>query len=139
MATGHNIPMGLRAAYLSMHRQTDSCFSGYKVTAHQFVLLALLAEEDGITQKELAMRAFSDSNTIRAMLKLLERRDLIARSRACEDGRAYHISITHKGRQIFERLMEESEPLRKRMLALFTKNEIKMLGIFLKRISESMT
>jgi len=138
MVTGHNIPMGLRAAYLSMHRQTDSCFAGHGVTANQFVLLALLAEQDGITQQELARRAFSDPNTIRAMLVLLEKRGLVTRQQHPNDGRARNVTITRKGRRTYERLLQESEPLRRRMLAPFQSEEVKMLTIFLNRLSEAM-
>jgi DNA-binding MarR family transcriptional regulator len=139
MVTGHNIPMGLRAAYLSMHRQTDACLAKYGVTANQFVLLALLADEDGITQQELARRAFSDPNTVRAMLVLLGKRGLVARRQHPNDGRARNVTITRKGRQTYQRLLEESEPLRRRILALFRNNQVKMLTMFLSRISEAMT
>jgi DNA-binding MarR family transcriptional regulator len=139
MVTGHNIPMGLRAAYLSMHRQTDACFAEHGVTANQFVLLALLAEEDAITQHELARRAFSDPNTIRAMLALLEKRGLVAREQHPRDGRARNVTITRKGRQAYKRLLQQSGPLRKRMLTLFRSDEVKMLVMFLSRISEAMT
>ena len=139
MVTGHNIPMGLRAAYLSMHRQTDACLAKYGVTANQFVLLALLADEDGITQQKLARRAFSDPNTIRAMLVLLGKRGLVARRQHSNDGRARNVTITRKGRQTYQRLFEESEPLHRRMLALFRRDQVKMLIMFLSRISEAMT
>jgi DNA-binding MarR family transcriptional regulator len=139
MVTGHNIPMSLRAAYLSMHRQTDACFAEHGVTANQFVLLALLAEEDAITQHELARRAFSDPNTIRAMLALLEKRGLVAREQHPHDGRARNVTITRKGRRAYKRLLQQSGPLRKRMLTLFRSDEVKMLVMFLSRISEAMT
>ena len=60
MATGHDIAMGLRAAYWSMHRQPNTRVARHRATAEQFVLLALLAERDGITQQELGRRASSD-------------------------------------------------------------------------------
>lgn len=119
MPTGHDIPMGLRAAYLSMHRQTDACPAKQGVTANQFVLLALLAEDDGITQQQLVKRASSDPNTIRAMLALLEKQGLVARDQHPDDRRARHIIITRKGRQTFKKLMGASEQLRERMFVLF--------------------
>ena len=77
MTSGHEIAMGLRAAYWSMHRQTNAHLAPQGATAEQFVVLALLAKEDGITQQELGRRATSDPNTIRAMLVLLEKRGLV--------------------------------------------------------------
>ncbi|MBN1895611.1 MarR family transcriptional regulator [bacterium] len=107
MNKGHNLVMALRAAYLSMHRQTNAHLAAVGVTADQFVCLALLAEEDGITQQELVRRATSDPNTIRAMLMLLEKRGLVKRERHPTDGRARHVTLTPRGRAVYRRSMEE--------------------------------
>ena len=80
--------MALRAAYWAMHRQTQARLARCGVTADQFVLLALLAEQDGITQQELVRRASSDANTVRAMLVLMESRGLVTRKGHPTDGRA---------------------------------------------------
>src|SRR5438067_557518 len=88
MDHARELPLVLRAAYFAMHRVSDGHFSRHGVTADQFVLLACLAEEDGIAQQELARRASSDPSTIRAMLLLLEGRRLVARERDPEDNRA---------------------------------------------------
>lgn len=138
MATGHDIAMGLRAAYLSMHRQTNSHLAPCRMTADQFVLLALLAEQDGITQRELTRRASSDPNTIRAMLVLLENRGLVARRRNPSDGRARRVTLTRKGRQAYDRLWAKIRPLQHRLSALFQADEAETLVVFLNRISEAM-
>ena len=65
--------MGLRAAYLTMHRRANAEFARFGLTADQFVLLTALAEADGVTQKELARRTASDANTMSEMLGRLER------------------------------------------------------------------
>jgi len=139
MTSGHDMAMGLRAAYWAMHRQTDACLARRGVTAHQFVLLALLAEQDGISQQELVRRASSDANTVRAMLVLLESRGLVVRGQHPTDGRARRVTLTRKGRQIYERLWAESEPLRQRLLDTFEPKEADALVEFLNRVSEAMT
>lgn len=139
MATGHDIAMGLRAAYLSMHRQTNSDLAPFRMTADQFVLLALLTEQDRITQQELARRASSDPNTIRAMLVLLENRGLVARRRHPTDGRALRVTLTRKGRQAYAKLSAEIKPLQIRLSSLFQAEKAKTLVVFLDRISETMT
>ena len=40
------IPLALRAASLTLHRQSDAAFAPYDVTADQFVLLATLSEDE---------------------------------------------------------------------------------------------
>jgi DNA-binding MarR family transcriptional regulator len=136
MASGHEIAMGLRAAYWAMHRRTEAALARCGVTADQFVLLALLAEQDGITQQELVRRASSDANTIRAMLVLLESRGLVAREQHPTDGRARRVILTRKGKRAYERLWAQSEPLRQQMLAAFEPEEAEAFVEFLARIPE---
>jgi len=138
MATGHNIAMGLRAAYLSMHRQTNIYLAPHEITADQFVLLALLSEQDGITQQELARRATSDPNTIRAMLVLLENRGLITRRPHPTDGRAYSVALTRMGRHTYAKLTRRISTLQDKLLNLFGLEESENVVEFLRRISEAM-
>lgn len=138
MKTGHDIAMGLRAAYLSMHRQTNSHLAPFGMTADQFVLLALLSEQDGITQQELARRASSDPNTIRAMLVLLENRGLVKRRQHPADGRALRITITRKGRQAYAKLSAAIRPLQIQLSSPFQAKEINMIIKSLGKVSEAM-
>lgn len=118
-----NIAMALRAAYLSLHRQTNLYLIKHNVTADQFVCLAILNEEDGITQRELSTRAMSDPNTISAMLVLLENQKLITREDHPGDKRAKKVFLTKKGTSILEELIKELKPVRDKMITALTENE----------------
>ncbi len=132
------LPRLLRAAYFGMHRASDGHFSRHGVTADQFVLLACLAEEHEITQQELARRASSDPSTVRAMLVLLEGRGLVARQRHPADNRARVVTLTAKGRRLFDRLRKTSEPIRMQMLAGFSADEARSLVGGLRRVINNM-
>jgi DNA-binding MarR family transcriptional regulator len=139
MKTGHDIAMALRAAYLSMHRQTNSHLARFGMTADQFVLLALLSEGDGITQQQLAHRATSDPNTIRAMLLLLEDRGLVKRRRHPTDGRALKIIITRRGSNTYAKLSAAIRPLQNRLSSPFQAKEINMMIKSLGKVSKAMS
>jgi DNA-binding MarR family transcriptional regulator len=136
--SGREVARALRAAYLALHRQTNACFAEDGVTADQFVLLAALADADGVTQQELVRRVGSDPSTVRAMLLLLEGRGLVSRERHPADGRARRVTLTGKGRRLFEQLLTKSEGLRARMLAAFRLEEVAALVRFLRRVAEVM-
>jgi DNA-binding MarR family transcriptional regulator len=138
MASGHDVAMGLRAAYWALHRRTRECLAPHGVTADQFVLLALLAEEDGVTQQKLVRRAASDANTIRAMLVRLERRTLVTREPHPTDGRARRVVLTRKGRRTLDKLWAQSEALRLRLLTAFQPEEADTLLEFLARAREAL-
>jgi DNA-binding MarR family transcriptional regulator len=137
MATGHDIAMALRAAYLAMHRQTDACLARHGVTADQLVLLAALDRGDALTQKELASRTASDANTVRAMLLLLENRGIISRTQHATDARARTVTMTPKGKRIFNQLWESSEPIREQLLSALGPREATVLLGILERVTQA--
>ncbi len=100
-----------------MHRRTNEALAPHGVTADQFVLLSRLADEDAITQQELARRTSSDPNTIRTMLVLLEKRSLVVRRPHRSDGRAYCILLTDKGRRRFAAMLIATDRCRRKMLS----------------------
>jgi DNA-binding MarR family transcriptional regulator len=113
---GHELAMALRAAYLTMHRRTDSLLLRSGVTADQFVVLMELSQGDALTQRELVARTSSDPNTLRAMLVLLERQRLIVRRPHPSDGRARSVSLTQKGWRVFRELWRKSERVRRELV-----------------------
>jgi len=134
----HDLAMGLRMAYWAMHRHTDERLIKRGVTANQFVLLALLMEEDGITQQDLVLRASSDPSTIRAMLVLLEKKGLVVRDQHSRDGRALSVTLTRKGRRAYKQMWTDTQSVRWRLLAALEPSEIVFLGELLARITDSM-
>src|SRR5215468_6932022 len=101
--------MRLRGAYLTFHRMANAFFEKLGVTADQFVVLTLLAEADGVTQRDLVEQAFSDANTIGEMLTRLEKKRLVRRERHPKDGRARCIFLTPGGRKKQKELWESWE------------------------------
>lgn len=130
--------MRLRAAYLSMHRTFQAHFAPFGVTADQFVVLSLLAEEDGIIQRELVRRTCSDANTITALLGLLERKRLISRVRHDNDGRARCIYLTAEGHTLQRKLARSSEHLHSRLHESVPPEELAHLLRCLERVAAAM-
>jgi MarR family transcriptional regulator, lower aerobic nicotinate degradation pathway regulator len=135
---GHDLAMALRAAYLAMHRRTDALMTRSGVTADQFVVLCALAEGDALTQRELVTRTSSDPSTLRAMLVLLERRQLIGRRPHSTDGRARTVSLTVEGKRLHRDLWRKSEVLRKELLADLAPDDVGSLVTHLRRLTATM-
>lgn len=74
--------------------------SSHDITAEQWVVLNRLAEQDGITQKELAQRVGKDPTNITRILDQLEKKGLIARRHNALDRRSYLASLTEEGRAL---------------------------------------
>ncbi|MEC0370978.1 MarR family winged helix-turn-helix transcriptional regulator [Paenibacillus chibensis] len=97
---GHLISKTSRALmrYLTMHFKEDD------ITPEQWTVLKRLGEQDGITQKELALLADKDQATLTKILDILERKQLVRRGRNMDDRRSFLIFITDEGRRLRERL-----------------------------------
>ena len=138
-AAGHDLAMGLRAAYLTMHRRANAEFARLGLTADQFVILTALAEADGVTQKELARRTASDANTMSEMLGRLERRGLVTRKRDASDGRARRVSLTASGREIRQGAWDGIAAFCETLAGLVPSAELAALVGHLERIARGMT
>lgn len=138
MTTGKDIARNVKTAYALMHRQTQSLLSKHGMTAEQYVLLAVLNIEDGVTQQELTRRAASDPNTVRAMLVLLEGKGLVARRVNDTDRRARRVLVTAKGRRKYKQLASALAPLQDALRAPFSEPEACALVDALQRFCEAV-
>lgn len=132
------LPMAIRAAYFTLHRETDHCFSELGVTADQFVLLATLDREHAVTQRELAKRMPSDPSTVRAMLVLLEKQGLVVRVPNPSDARAKSVSLTTLGKKKLEQLWVASESIRQTMSSALNEKEYRILVKLLNQVTEAI-
>ena len=133
-----NIPLVLRRAYLAMHRLTESCLKDLGITADQLVVLVALMEGDGITQQELARRASSDPNTIRAMLLQLEKRGMIRRINHPMDKRSHQVHLTAKGKAFWKKTPKATAPVRKQILSVLQPADAAALSEYLTRLAEKL-
>lgn len=138
--TFSNTPaMKLRCAYLNMHRTFDAYFRRHGVTADQFALLSVLAEEEGITQQELSRKLASDPNTIAAMVTLLQHREILRREVRDGDGRAKAVFLTAAGRKLLARLKSGSSALHQVLEECFRGEKQQAAFAVLKRVASVMS
>ena len=129
--------MRLRAAYFALHRHSNRHFLQFETTADQYVLLSYLAEEDGITQKELSARCSSDARTIGTMIELLEQKGLVKRQPHPSDLRAWQVFLTKNGRARHAQLRKNSEEVREILYSTLEPEELAIIHKALDRIAEA--
>ena len=99
-----------------MHRQADLALEPFGVTASQFVVLSVLFEQDGISQRELVDRITSDANTIRPVLQALMHKGYVGREPHPTDGRAWCVKLTEDGHAAFVEMRSGTNSFRKRLV-----------------------
>lgn len=133
---GHDVAMHLRGAYLTMHRAANLRFqNSFNVTADQYVILNILAANEGISQQVIKDRCYSDPNTIGAIIRLLEKKRLVVRIRNKTDRRAWQVCLTPKGRRIQKKVWEFSKTIHRQLQQLFrNETERKTVNRILDRV-----
>lgn len=73
------------------------------LTYTQYITMMVLWEENNINVKNLGKKLFLDSGTLTPLLKKLESKGYIERTRLTTDGRNLILSITEKGKKLKEK------------------------------------
>ena len=73
------------------------------LTYTQYITMMVLWEENNINVKNLGEKLFLDSGTLTPLLKKLESKGYIERTRLTTDGRTLILSITEKGKKLKEK------------------------------------
>ncbi|MGX1023668.1 MarR family winged helix-turn-helix transcriptional regulator [Psychroflexus sp. MBR-150] len=67
------------------------------ITYPQYLVMLVLWQYKEMTVKDIGSKLFLESNTLTPLLKRLEQKQLINRSRSMEDERTVNVSLTTKG------------------------------------------
>lgn len=108
----------LALLYTKAEKRTDAFFLSRGITAAQYNVLALLAEEDdGINQLSISRRMLVSQGNITRILDKLLRAGLIRRVEDTSDRRHKRISITSKGRKLHREIKPAYEQLIRKLPA----------------------
>jgi DNA-binding MarR family transcriptional regulator len=105
----------------------------YGLTREQSHVLRFLYEADGpLTINKIAVRVLRKHNSVSTIIKRMERNHLVDRVRVSDD-RQYEISITQKGRELFEKMPTNSI---KMAFSALSKEEKKLFVLYLQKLED---
>lgn len=87
----------LYAAHIAINRLYKPMLDRMGITYPQYLVLATLGENDGITIGAIAERLSLESSTITPPVKRLEQAGLVQRTRSKIDERQVHVSLSKAG------------------------------------------
>ncbi|MEL6848497.1 MAG: MarR family transcriptional regulator [Bacteroidota bacterium] len=86
--------------------------AGADITTEQWVIIQALAQNNGLSQAELATQSFKDAPTVSRIINLLVEKGITTRKRSGDDRRRYQILLTDKGQAIYEQVLPSVLALR---------------------------
>lgn len=81
------------------------------LTYTQYITMLVMWETEHINVKELGEKLFLDSGTLTPVLKKLEQKDFVKRTRDKEDERVLNVTLTDSGRRLKERAAQIPEEM----------------------------
>ncbi len=108
------------------------------ITVDQWVLLKVIEENEGASQKEIAEYAVKDGASVTRILDLLEKKQLVMREPIQNNRRQYAIHLSEKGRIFIDAHIDLISQHRAKSLDGFAQSEIDQLHSFLIRIQQNM-
>jgi MarR family transcriptional regulator, transcriptional regulator for hemolysin len=118
-------------------RFLSSHLKQYEVTPEQWTVLKKLAEQDGISQKELAIKVDKDQPTLTRILDILERKELINKQINKDDRRSFLLYLTDNGISLKEELIPVIESLFERLLQGIPEEKLRVFNQVLEKINSN--
>ncbi|HHW94892.1 MAG TPA: MarR family transcriptional regulator [Mogibacterium sp.] len=96
----------LYAASREMIKKYKPYLDKIGLTYTQYIAMIVMWETGKINVKDLGERLFLDSGTLTPLLKSLEKKGLITRTRDKDDRRVLNVELTDKGEKLKEKAIE---------------------------------
>lgn len=111
---------------------------GMGITVEQWILLKIIEENDGLTQKELANKSFRDPASITRTLDILNKKEFVERNPVENNRRQYSISLTATGNGFIEKYMPIINSHRAKSIDGISQEELETLNRLLGKIQSNM-
>jgi MarR family transcriptional regulator, organic hydroperoxide resistance regulator len=113
--------------------------AGEEITPEQWVVLARLWQEDGRTQTELGESTWRDRPTMSRILDGMEKRGLLVRRASAEDGRAWRVHLTPRGKALEARLVPVARRIVEQSLRGVSKADLATTRATLQKVFANLT
>jgi DNA-binding MarR family transcriptional regulator len=117
----------LHRAQLAVFEGILQCFAESEVTAAEFLVLVVVAENPGINQADLAKSLEVERPRIVPTLNSLEKRGLAKRTQVAEDARVRQIHLTKTGNQLVKVLQRRARDHQKKIMARLDETEARVV------------
>jgi DNA-binding MarR family transcriptional regulator len=112
---------------------------GMGITVEQWILLKIIEENDGLTQKELADKSLRDPASITRTLDLLNKKSFVERVPVENNRRRYSVCLKKEGRAFIKKYMHVISNHRAKSIEDISKKDLDLLTQLLGKIQKNMS
>jgi DNA-binding MarR family transcriptional regulator len=129
----------LKRAQAALHAALAGALREHGATLAQYAVLAALDEEPGLSNAELARRAFVTPQTMNQVLRELEQRQWVIRQPHPGHGRILQAGLTRDGRSTLRACHQVADTVEEQMLAGLSPADRQLLSAALRTCIEALT
>lgn len=100
-------------------------------------VMAVLGDHGASTQRYLVESTLMDKVTVNRAVKTLADRKLIDRTPNDADGRSHHLQLSATGVDLYQQIMPAAEAMEKKIMAVFSAEEVEQLSGLLAKVRQS--
>ncbi len=115
-----------------------SAVDGDSITQRQFAVLVGVAAQEGLTQTDLVNATGIDRSTLAELVARMSKNGYLKRTRAKTDMRANTVSLTAKGRTLYQKTLPKVRKADDAILAIMPKTKQSTFVGTLKEIAETL-
>jgi len=115
----------------------QKCLEKYGLYPAQSWIVKYLFHQEAQTQVELASKLKVTPATISAMLKRMERDEIIYRKRSVEDHRVTHVYLTAKGREQVKLIEDAFQEINQLSFQGFSESELEQTNLIFNKIIDN--
>jgi DNA-binding MarR family transcriptional regulator len=132
------LPYGLAFASARVSGHVATAYEAHGLSIPQWRVLAIVAEDEGMTQAAICARGGMDKVTVSRATIALSQRGLVARDAHDRDGRARVVRLTEAGRLLHADVAPRLLAIEATLLAGFREDEIATLAALLRRLGDAV-
>lgn len=129
----------LKRAQAALHSELAGALRQCGVTVAQWAVLTVLEEEPGLSNADLARRAFVTPQTMNHVLRELEEKRWVTRRPHPGHGRIRQAGLTADGRTVLRTCHQASGAIEERMLAGLSADDRRQLEMALRACIDALT
>ena len=128
----------LRHVAFIIKKRGRDILSDFDITTPQFLALVVLKDRPGITMGELCERLYLACSTATDLIDRMEKNGYLERNRDHDDRRVIRLSITEKGQNIIDQVINARRRYVDSILKQLTQEEIDQLAQALEKLDALM-
>ncbi|MBC5781352.1 MarR family transcriptional regulator [Ramlibacter sp. USB13] len=113
------------------------CEGRYGITRREWRVIALLAEEGAMSPSGLAERTHLERGRVSALITQLVAKDLLQRQAVAGDARRAEVSLSEKGRALYDELLPQSAAFNREVLDALSAEEQDAFDAMLQKLTEA--